>query len=202
MFTGNFTAAVVEHYNQLLLQVTQVQSLVLVQLLHGLTERDGGRTPGVPGRSAAHPPRQTGLQTLQEVVVLLLLLLVTGVLRPVEEVVLGDGDEVSHHMAGLHVPLRLVLQPDPGEDLALHHVVEPGVVDDDSVADMRVEIEGEVVALAGVRRHFVRVDEGVAHPEVDIGHLAAPHGGVHRVLLHTGAQMESVLRHTAANLWR
>ena len=79
------------------------------------------------------------MSALEEVVVLLLL---TGLLRPVEEVVLGDGEEVSLVMPGLHVPARLVLQPDPGEDLAsLHDVVEAGVVDDDSVAQLRVEKE-------------------------------------------------------------
>ena len=47
------------------------------------------RTPDIPGRSTAHPLRLVGLHALQEVVLLLLL---AGLLRPVEEVVLGDGD--------------------------------------------------------------------------------------------------------------
>ena len=60
------------------------------------------RTPGVPGRSTAHTPRLAGLHTLQEVVVLLLL---AGLLRPVEEVVLGDGDLVVFIISRLNVLL-------------------------------------------------------------------------------------------------
>ena len=111
----------------------------MLELLHGLTERDGVRTPDVPGRSTANLPRLAGLHALQEVVVLLLL---AGLLRPVEEVVLGDGDEVSLIVAALHVPVPLVLQHDPGEDLAsLQDEVKAGVVDKDSVVQVRVEIK-------------------------------------------------------------
>ena len=70
--TGKFAAK--PPYECLLLgdaHQAHVVALVLLQLLHGLTERDGVRTPGVPGRSTAHHPRLAGLHTLQEVVVLL-----------------------------------------------------------------------------------------------------------------------------------
>ena len=66
----------------------------MLELVHGLTERDGVRTPGVPGRSTPHHPRLADLHALQEVVLLPLHLLLAGLLRPVEEVVLGDGDIV------------------------------------------------------------------------------------------------------------
>ena len=138
MFTGNFTAAVVEHYNQLLLQVTQVQSLVLVQLLHGLTERDGGRTPGVPGRSTAHPPRLTGLHTTKEVVVLLLL---AGLLRPVEEVVLRDGDLIVIIGASHHVLSCIVLDQDPRKQSSDEKLVVFRVVDKNPVIKVGVQVE-------------------------------------------------------------
>ena len=80
-----------------------------MELVHGLTERDGVRTPDVPGRSAAHHPRLAGLHTIQEIVVLLLL---AGLLRPVEEVMFGEGDLVEIKGARLHIPC-LVLQQDP-----------------------------------------------------------------------------------------
>ena len=41
---------------------------------------------------------------------------------------------------------------------------------------MEVEVEKELVRV----EELVRVDEGVAGPEVDRGHLAGPHGGVHQ----------------------
>ena len=81
MFAGNLTAAAVDHQGQLLVQVGHVQPLVVLELLHGLTERDGVRAPGVPGRPTAHTLRLAGLHTLEEVVVLRLL---AGLLRPVE----------------------------------------------------------------------------------------------------------------------
>ena len=172
------------------------------------------RTPDVPGRSTAHTPGQAGLHARQEVVVLLLL---AGLLRPVEEVVLGDGYEVTYLVckwgkffayhtiivAGLHVLPRLVLQPDPREDLAsLQDVVKAGVVDDDSVAELRVEVEGEGVVLTVTCRHLARIYEAVTHPVVEHGHVAPPQGGVHPGLLHTGVQRKSILRHTALNFWR
>ena len=65
-----------------------------------MTERDGVRTPDVPGRPTPHTLRLAGLHALQEVVVLLLL---AGLLRPVEEVVLGDGDLMPLIVSGTHV---------------------------------------------------------------------------------------------------
>ena len=112
---------------------------MVLELLHALTERDGERTPDVPGRSTAHPPRLAGLHALQEVVVLLLL---AGLLRPVEEVVLGEKDPTELVTSRLEawVVAILVLQPDPGEgDGVGDEVVKLGVVDDDSVADVGVE---------------------------------------------------------------
>ena len=78
----------------------KVYPLVLCELVHGLTERDGGRTPDVPGRSTTHHPRLAGLHATQEVVLLLLL---AGLLRPVKKEVLADGDLVPLLVSGLHV---------------------------------------------------------------------------------------------------
>ena len=70
-FTGNVAASPVDNYLLLaVVKVGLVQHLMMVELLHGLTERDGVRTPD---RSTPHPPRLACLQALQEVVVLLLL---------------------------------------------------------------------------------------------------------------------------------
>ena len=91
VITGNITARGVDNHCLMKVDSFCVQDFVLMELVHGLTERDGVRTPGVPGRSTAHTLRLAGLHTLQEVVVLLLL---TGLLRPVEEVVLRDGDVI------------------------------------------------------------------------------------------------------------
>ena len=66
------------------------------------------RTPDVPGRSTAHHPRLAGLHALQEVVVLLLLL--AGLLRPVEEVVLGEDDVVVVKLTRLQVLPGLVIR--------------------------------------------------------------------------------------------
>ena len=71
------------------------------------------RTPDVPGRSTAHHPRLAGLHTLQEVVVLLLL---AGLLRSVEEVVLGHGDLVEIKVPRLQVLPCFVLKKNPGEN--------------------------------------------------------------------------------------
>ena len=91
VFTGNLAASLVDNHLLLTVKVSRVQALVLLELLHGLTERDGVWTPGVPGRSTPHHLRQAGLHALQEVV---MLLLHTGLLRSVEVVVLSDGDLV------------------------------------------------------------------------------------------------------------
>ena len=91
VFTGNLAASLVDNHLLLTVKVSRVQALVLLELLHGLTERDGGRTPGVPGWSTPRHPGLAGLHTLQEVVVLLLL---AGLLRSVEEVVFDDRELV------------------------------------------------------------------------------------------------------------
>ena len=146
---------------------------MLLELLHCLTERDGQRTPHIPGRSAPDISRLAGLHALQEVVVLLLL---TGLLRPVEVVVFGDGDVEPLVMAGLHVLPRLVLQPDPWEGEGVgDDVVKPGVVEDDSVAEAGVQVEEETIS-DHVGIDFVRECEGVTHPVVHRVHDAAPQG--------------------------
>ena len=86
VFAGGFAPSLSHDLPLLVSDKKKVYPLVLCELLHGLTERDGVRTPDVPGRSTAHPPRLAGLHALQEVVLLLLL---AGLLRSVEEVVLG-----------------------------------------------------------------------------------------------------------------
>ena len=136
VFARHQTAGVVDDHLLFIVDVEPVQPLVLLELDHGLTERDGVRTPDVPGRTTAHTLRLAGLHTLQEVVVLLLL---AGLLRPVEEVVLGDGDVVPVIVVRLHVEPHLVLQPDPGEGEGVgDHVVELGVVENDPVVDVGV----------------------------------------------------------------
>ena len=131
VFTGN-SAATLSHDCLLLVEAEfLVDPLVLIQLVHSLTERDGLGTPGVPGRSTAHSPRLAGLHTLQEVVVLLLL---AGLLRPVEEVVLGHGDLVEIKVSRLQVLPCFVLKKNPGENgVAGENVVELGVVQENSV---------------------------------------------------------------------
>ena len=137
------------------------------------------RTPGVPGRSAAHHPGLAGLHTLQEVVVLLLL---AGLLRPVEEVVLGESHPTEVVPARPHVLSCLVIQPDTGEGESVgDDVVKLGVVDQDSVAQAGLQVEEAVgVDLSGER---LGVGEGVTHPGVHRGHAAAPQRGVRHVLL-------------------
>ena len=178
---------------------------MLLELDHGLTERDGVRTPDVPGRSTAHTFSLAGLHALQKVVVLLLL---AGLLRPVEEVVLGDGDVVPVKVVGLHVEVDLVLQPDPGEGEGVgDHVVELWVVENNSVVDGGLQKEEEAV-VDHVRLQLVRVEEGVAHPVVDRGHLAVPHGLLHHGVLvfyvmdrvlDGGVTREGLLLDTALN---
>ena len=142
-FTWNVAASLVDNQLLLALKVSLVQLLMVLELLHGLTERDGVRTPDVPGRSTPHTPGLAGLHALQEVVVLLLL---AGLLRPVEEVVLGDGDPTVLVVARPQRFLGLKVKQDPGENEAVgHDVVKLGVVDDDSVVEAGVEIEEEAV---------------------------------------------------------
>ena len=159
VFTGNSTPSLGQDRLLLVSPELRVDHLVLVQLVHCLTERDGVRTPGVPGRSTPHHPRLAGLHALQEVVVLLL----AGLLRPVEEVVLGDGDLVEIQMSRLQVLPRLVLQKYPRENPVLvEQKVELGIVDEYSVVDAGVEEEGGTVDDGPVvRRYLVRVSEGV-----------------------------------------
>ena len=152
------------------------------------------RTPDVPGRSAAHQPRLTSLYTLQEVVVLLLL---ARLLRPVEEVALGESDVEIVEVASLLSSLQI--QPDPGEDQAARDdQIELGVVDDDFVR--YVGVKKELAAIV-VGAYFFCVSEGVAHPIVYCGHVAAPLGGVHLRLLDNGAQREGFLLHTSDHIW-
>ena len=131
------------------------------------------RTPDVPGRSTAHPPCLAGLDALQEVVVLLLL---AGLLRPVEEVVLGEDDVAPLEVSGRHVLTCLVLEPQPGDGQTVgQDVVELGVVEHHLQVEARLQVEPEL-GLPGLK--FARVEEGVAQPEVDRGHLAPPQRGV------------------------
>ena len=171
---------------------------MFIKHLFGLTEREGGRTPDVPGRTTAHPPRLAGLHTLQEVVVLRLL---AGLLRPVEEVVLRDGDLEPLVVARPHVLARLVLQPDPREDEGVgEDVIEQRVVDDDSLGQIGIEIERTCCGLShGFELHWI--SEGVTQPVVDHGHVRHPEGGVHHGLLESGVQREGFLLHTAENIW-
>ena len=195
---ARYSAAKILH-NLLLscVEKSHIQFLMLVQLVHGLTERDGVRTPGVPGRSTPHHPRLAGLHALQEVVVLLLLL--AGLLRPVEEVVLGDGDLVGFIIARLCVLLRLVMHEHPRKDAAFYdRKVELGIVDEDSVVEAGVEVEGGV---SSVLVRLVWVCEGVADTKKDQRHLAAPQGGVPAVVMpHGGVQGESVVSDTALDI--
>ena len=168
---------------------------MLLELLHCLTERDGGRTPHIPGWSAPDISRLTGLHALQEVVVLLLL---AGLLRPVEEVVVGEGDPTVVPVVGFIVHSCLVHQQDPGEDETVgDDVVKLRVVDEDPVAEVGVEEEQEVVGV-DVRRKKVRIGEGVTEPGEHRGHVAAPQGGVHHVLLDV--EGEGFLLHTPHHL--
>ena len=195
--TGNIAASLVDNHLLVALKAGVIQLLVVLQLLQCLTEREGGRTPGVPGRSTAHPPRLAGLDTLQEVVVLRLL---AGLLRPVEEVVLGESEPAVLVVARPQLFLRLIVQKDPREGEVVHDdVVELGVVDDESVAHIRLQIEEEAlsVELGGERQGIV---EGVTQPCVHRGHAAAPQGGVHQVLLDGPG--EGVLPHTPLHTLR
>ena len=141
----------------------------MLELLHGLTERDGVRTPDVPGRSTPHTPRLAGLHALQEVVVLLLLPLLAGLLRPVEEVVLGETDEEIGEVPGpLHALTSLVLQHDPRKGEAVdQNQIEFGVVEENFVTHVRLQKE---VAAKSVGFDFLWVSEGVAHPVVRVIH--------------------------------
>ena len=173
--TGQLTAGVVDDHLLLQVHIGPVQPLVLLELLHGLTERNGVRTPGVPGRSTPHHPGLAGLHALQEVVVLLLL---AGLLRPVEEVVLGDGDVEKGEIS---CPPVLIIQPDPRKGEAVdENQIELGVMEEDFVGYVGLQKESAAISI-GV--DFLRVSEGVTHPIVDGGHLAPPQGGVHLVLL-------------------
>ena len=200
--TRSFTSS--PHHKCLLLadvDKVKVYLLVLLQLLHGLTERDGVRTPDVPGRSTPHTPRLAGLHALQEVVVLLLLLLplLAGLLRPVEEVVLGEGDLVQFIIPRLDVLTRLVLEQDPRIDSSFpDRNVELGIVDHNSVAKTGIQVEDRVIPVFDC---FIRVYEGVAETQVDDVHMAAPEFRVFHVhLLHSGVQGEGLLSDAAQDI--
>ena len=199
VFTGNSTPSLGQDRLLLVSPELRVDHLVLVQLVHCLTERDGVRTPGVPGRSTPHHPRLAGLDALQEVVVLLLL---AGLLRPVEEAVLGESDLVVAAVARQHVPACLVLQPDPRKDAVLEeNVVEFGIVDDNSVVQLRVQVEHSLVeAPFLVRSHFLVAGEGVAHPSEYGGHVAPPQRLGQRVVPDGGVQGDRVVSHTVTDI--
>ena len=111
---------------------------MFIKHLFGLTEREGGRTPGVPGRTTAHHPRLAGFHTLQEVVVLRLL---AGLLRPVEEVVLRDGDLIIIIGASHHVLSCIVLDQDPRKQSSDEKLVVFRVVDKNPVIKVGVQVE-------------------------------------------------------------
>ena len=151
VFTGNLAPSLSHDLPLLVGEIVHVQPLVLIELLHGLTERDGLRTPDVPGRTTTHPPRLAGLHALQEVVVLLLL---AGLLRPVEEVVLDDGDLAEFVVASLHVLSCLVLQPDPRKDAEFcENVVKLGIVDYNAIVEAGIQVEQG--AMEGCRCQLV-----------------------------------------------
>ena len=197
---ARYSAAKILH-NLLLscVEKSHIQFLMLVQLVHGLTERDGVRTPDVPGRSTPHTPRLAGLHALQEVVVLLLLPLLAGLLRPVEEVVLGEGDLVQFIIPRLDVLTRLVLEQDPRIDSSFpDRNVELGIVDHNSVAKTGIQVEDRVIPVFDC---FIRVYEGVAETQVDDVHMAAPEYRVFHVhLLHGGIQGEGLLSDAAQDI--
>ena len=56
---GQLTAGVVHHQLLLQVDVAPVEGLVLLELVHSVTQLDVPRAPGVPGGSAAHPPGLT-----------------------------------------------------------------------------------------------------------------------------------------------
>ena len=107
-------------------------------MVHGLTQVDGGRTPYIPGRLTAHHLGLAGLDTLQEVVVLLLL---AGLLRPVEEVVLRDGDLIVIIGASHHVLSCIVLDQDPRKQSSDEKLVVFRVVDKNPVIKVGVQVE-------------------------------------------------------------
>ena len=195
--TGDFATRRCQDHLQIIIR--RLQHLVVLELLHSLTERDGVRTPGVPGRSTPHTPRLAGLHALQEVVVLLPLSLLAGLLRPVEEVVLGEGDLVQFIIPRLDVLTRLVLEQDPRIDSSFpDRNVELGIVDHNSVAKTGIQVEDRVIPVFDC---FIRVYEGVAETQVDDVHMAAPEYRVFHVhLLHSGVQGEGLLSDEAQDI--
>ena len=178
----------------------------MLELGPSLTERDGGRTPDVPGRSTAHSLGLAGLHTLQEVVVLLLF---AGLLRPVEEVVLGDGDASELIVMRLQILTSLVFQPDPWEDQAVREeVVEQRVVDYYLVVEVGGEQKVNTVVIE-VCPNVPRISESVAQSEGQTEHGRAPQGLVHHAvvfpgvagILDTGVQREGLLPHTGGNIF-
>ena len=170
------------------------------------TERDHLWAPDVPDRPAARSPSLAGLDTLEIVVLLPLLLLVTRLLRPVDQVMLSHAEHEPFEMSRFHVVLaRLELQQYPGscERVEPDHVVSR-VVYKHSVVEAGVKVEDELLRVGDL----VRVEEGVTHPIVDCGHLAAPDCVVEeRVLivvqhdvLNAGGEVEGVLLDTARDL--
>ena len=71
-------------------------------------------------------------------------------------------------------------------------MVKLGVVDEDSVAEVGVEVEQEAVGV-DVRGERQGVGEGVTEPGIHRGHPAAPQRGVHYGLLNV--QGERLLSH-------
>ena len=170
-----------------------------MKLVQCLTERDGVRTPDIPGRSTPHTPGLAGLDALQEVVVLLLL---AGLLRPVEEVVLGYSDFIEFIIARPRVLPCLVIQPDPRKEaISGQNVVEFRIMEDNSVVKTGVQVEhGVIEAACLVCSDFLGICVGVAHPEYYVGHVAAPEASVHQVLLDGGVEGDGVLAHTGSHI--
>ena len=163
-------------------------------MVHGLTQVDGGRTPYIPGRLTAHHLGLAGLDTLQEVVVLLLL---AGLLRPVEEVVLRDGDLEKVEVSSMHVLSSLVIQPDPRKQKTIgEDVIILGVVEENFITHVGVQRE---FATINHGMNPLRVSECVTHPVVDRGHVAAPEGGVRHGLLDGGVEREGSVLHAGEN---
>ena len=92
----------------------------------------------------------------------------------------------------------LVVQPNSRENQAdRKDMIELGIMDDHFVR--YVGVQKELAAIES-GAHFLWASEGVAHPVVGRGHVAAPEGGVHHGLLDSGAQREGSLLHTAEHI--
>ena len=78
-------------------------------------------------------------------------------------------------------------------------MVKLGIMDHDSVVQVRIQVEqGAVIAGSLVGLDFLRIFEGVTHPEENCGHVAAP--PVKKVLLDGGVQGDGVLPQAVLNI--